>query len=88
MAVLPTLTTGLPELSQNIWERYGFRGNPFNTQALSASAESILPIAQAIIGRGIESPESQLLTKYLNTLLAKKFIPLSPRRPAHSLSSQ
>ncbi|MCI0694096.1 MarR family winged helix-turn-helix transcriptional regulator [candidate division KSB1 bacterium] len=65
MAVLPTLTPGLPELSQNIWERYGFRGNPFNTQALSASAESILPIAQAIVGRGMESPESQLLTNFL-----------------------
>jgi hypothetical protein len=74
MAMLPTLLHGLPELSQNIWERYGFRGNPFNTQALSASAESILPIAQAIVGRGMESPESQLLMKYLNTLLAKNFV--------------
>jgi hypothetical protein len=65
MAALPTLPPVLPELSQNIWERYGFRGNPFDTRALSASAESILPIAQAIVGRGMESPESQRLTNFL-----------------------
>jgi len=65
MASLPTLIPVLPELSQSLWERYGFRGNPFNTHALSASAESILPIAQAIVGRGMESPESQLLTNFL-----------------------
>jgi len=65
MAMLPTLPVELPELSQNIWDRYGFRGNPFNTHALSASAKSILPIAQTIVGRGMESPESQLLTNFL-----------------------
>jgi DNA-binding MarR family transcriptional regulator len=65
MTALSTLPPILPELSQNIWERYGFRGNPFDTRALSASAESTLPIAQAIVGRGMESPESQLLTNFL-----------------------
>ncbi|MBI1925927.1 hypothetical protein HYR99_16955 [Candidatus Poribacteria bacterium] len=49
------------ELSQNIWERYGFRGNPFDTGALSASANALLPIAQAIVGREMESPESRML---------------------------
>jgi len=36
------------ELIQNVWGRYGFRGNPFDTGALSASADALLPIAQAI----------------------------------------
>lgn len=49
------------ELSQNIWARYGFRGNPFDTGALSASADALLPIAQAIVGREMESPESRML---------------------------
>ncbi|MBM4045034.1 MAG: hypothetical protein FJ279_07965 [Planctomycetes bacterium] len=49
------------ELSQNIWARYGFRGNPFDTGALSASADALLPIAQAIVGRGMDSPESRLM---------------------------
>ena len=49
------------ELSQNIWGRYGFRGNPFDTGALSAAANALLPIAQAIVGREMESPESRML---------------------------
>jgi len=47
------------ELVQNIWTRYGFRGNPFDTAALSASAGTLLPIAQAIVGRGMDSAESK-----------------------------
>jgi hypothetical protein len=53
------------ELSQNIWERYGFRGNPFDTRALSASAGALLPISEAFVGRGMESSESRLLTGML-----------------------
>ena len=49
------------ELTQNVWERYGFRGNPFDTGALSASAAALLPIAQAIVGREMDSPESRML---------------------------
>jgi hypothetical protein len=49
------------ELIRNIWERYGFRGNPFDTGALSASAGSLLPITQAIVGREMQSSESQTL---------------------------
>jgi predicted transcriptional regulator len=49
------------ELVQNIWARYGFRGNPFDTGALSASADLLLPIAQAIVGREMDSPESRML---------------------------
>lgn len=46
------------ELIQNIWTRFGFRGNPFDTSALAAAAESLLPIGQAIVGREMKSPES------------------------------
>lgn len=55
------------ELTQNIWERYGFRGNPFDTGALSATAESLLPISQAIVGREMDSPESQALLGVLRS---------------------
>jgi hypothetical protein len=48
------------ELVQNIWARYGFRGNPFDTSALSASAGALLPISQAIVGREVDSPESKI----------------------------
>lgn len=56
------------ELSQNIWERYGFRGNPFDTGALSASADALLPIAQAIVGREMESTESRMLLAIIRSL--------------------
>jgi len=55
------------ELVQNIWTRYGFRGNPFDTAALSAMAEDILPIAKAIVGRGMDSPESKMLLGVLRS---------------------
>jgi hypothetical protein len=56
------------ELTQDIWSRYGFRGNPFDTMALSASAQSLLPIGQAIVGRGMESPESKMLLGILRSM--------------------
>lgn len=55
------------ELIQNIWTRFGFRGNPFDTAALAAAAESLLPIAQAIVGREMESPESKMLLGVLRS---------------------
>jgi hypothetical protein len=55
------------ELVQNIWTRYGFRGNPFDTAALSAMAGDILPIAKAIVGRGMDSPESKMLLGVLRS---------------------
>ncbi len=55
------------ELSQNIWERYGFRGNPFDTGALSAFAGALLPIAHAIVGREMESTESRMLLAILRS---------------------
>ncbi len=35
------------ELTQNLWERYGFRDNPFDTRALSLSPGSLLSVAEA-----------------------------------------
>lgn len=55
------------ELVQNIWTRYGFRGNPFDTAALSASAGALLPIAQAIVGRGMNSAESKKISGMLRS---------------------
>ena len=55
------------ELIQNIWSRYGFRGNPFDTAALSASAGALLPISKAIVGRGMESNESKMLLGVLRS---------------------
>ncbi|MBM4331092.1 MAG: hypothetical protein FJ117_07665 [Deltaproteobacteria bacterium] len=55
------------ELFQNIWARYGFRGNPFDTSALAASAGALLPISQAIVGRGMDSPESKMLLGVLRS---------------------
>ncbi|MEK9138229.1 MAG: hypothetical protein AAB393_13975 [Bacteroidota bacterium] len=55
------------ELIQNIWSRYGFRGNPFDTAALSASAGALLPISKAIVGREMESNESKMLLGVLRS---------------------
>jgi len=49
------------ELVQNIWTRYGFRGNPFDTAALSATAGDLLPIPEATAGRRLGSPESKMV---------------------------
>lgn len=54
-------------LTQNLWERYGFKGNPFDTRALSTAAQSILPITKAFVGRDMSSRESMLLTNVLKS---------------------
>ena len=38
-----------PELTQNLWERYGFSDNPFDTRALSMSPENKLSVSKAFI---------------------------------------
>jgi len=53
------------DLTQNLWERFGFRDNPYDTRALSFSEGALLPIAKAFIGRGMESSESRLMTNFL-----------------------
>ena len=55
------------ELIQDIWSRYGFQGNPFDTAALSASAGTLLPIGKAIVGRDVESTESKMLSGVLRS---------------------
>lgn len=54
-------------LTQNLWERYGFRDNPFDTRALSLSPGSLLSVADAFVGRGMASPESMLMTNFLRS---------------------
>ncbi len=52
-------------LTQNLWERFGFQDNPYDTRALSPSPESALSVAEAFVGRGEKSTEWQLLTNFL-----------------------
>ena len=52
------------ELTQNLWERFGFRDNPYDTRALSFSENALLPIAKAFIGREVDSKESRVITNF------------------------
>ena len=52
------------DLTQNLWERFGFRDNPYDTRALSLSSDSLLPIQKAYIGRDDASEESQVITNF------------------------
>lgn len=52
------------ELTQNLWERFGFRDNPYDTRALSFSERALLPIAKAFIGRDRASNESRVITNF------------------------
>lgn len=53
------------ELTQNLWERFGFRDNPFDTRALSLTTESCLSVANAFVGHDKRSSESSLMTNFL-----------------------
>lgn len=53
------------ELTQNLWERYGFTDNPFDTRALSMSPTSSLPVSRAFVGRGRDSKETMLMRNFL-----------------------
>ena len=55
----------LPNLSQNLWSKYGFRGNPFDINPLSQDKNSFLPVSEAIVGRDFETKESKLITNIL-----------------------
>ena len=55
------------ELTQNLWERFGFRDNPFDTRALSLSPNNSLSVAEAFVGRGMESAESRVMTNFLRS---------------------
>ncbi len=61
----PQPMTRKPRLTQNLWERFGFQDNPYDTRALSLSPESPLSVAEAFVGRGEKSSEWQLLMNFL-----------------------
>lgn len=48
------------ELSRNPWKKWGFRGNPFDTGALSLYSKD-LSLIEAFVGRSLNAPESQQL---------------------------
>ena len=51
----------MKELTQNIWARYGFRDNPYDTKALSITNN--LPITKAYIERE-DSPDARRIMNY------------------------
>jgi Cdc6-like AAA superfamily ATPase len=54
-------------LSQNLWERYGFTDNPYDTKALSISKAATLSVQQAYVERDSPSIASQVLTNFLRS---------------------
>jgi Cdc6-like AAA superfamily ATPase len=55
------------ELTQNLWERYGFTGNPYDTKALSLSKAAPLSVQEAYVERTAPATASQLLTNFLRS---------------------
>ncbi|MDD5200173.1 MAG: hypothetical protein PHC88_10275 [Terrimicrobiaceae bacterium] len=53
------------ELTQNLWERYGFTDNPYDTKPLSLSKAAALSVQAAYIPRGRTSSTADLLTNFL-----------------------
>jgi hypothetical protein len=53
------------ELTQNLWERYGFTDNPYDTKALSLSKAASLSVQAAYIPRAEGAPTASLLTNFL-----------------------
>lgn len=53
------------ELTQNLWERYGFTDNPFDTKALSLNKAAPLSVQDAYVERGTDSNASRLLMNFL-----------------------
>ncbi len=52
----------MQELTQNLWERYGFSSNPFDTKALSLSDGALLSVSDAYVSRGKGSEAASVLT--------------------------
>ncbi|WP_372367790.1 DeoR family transcriptional regulator [Candidatus Uabimicrobium sp. HlEnr_7] len=52
------------KLVRNIWQNWGFKGNPFDTNALTLHSK-LLPISKAFVGRSMNSDES---TQLLNVI--------------------
>ena len=53
------------ELTQNLWERYGFTDNPYDTKALSLSKAAPLSVQEAYIPRADSAATADLLTNFL-----------------------
>lgn len=53
------------ELTQNLWERYGFTDNPFDTKALSLNKAAPLSVQDAYVERDLSSSASRLLMNFL-----------------------
>jgi hypothetical protein len=53
------------ELTQNLWERYGFTDNPFDTKALSLNKAAPLSVQDAYVERGNSSSASRVLMNFL-----------------------
>lgn len=53
------------ELTQNLWERYGFTDNPYDTKALSLSKSASLSVQAAYIPRAEGATTADLLTNFL-----------------------
>ena len=53
------------ELTQNLWERYGFTDNPYDTKALSLSEAASLSVQAAYIPRAEGATTADLLTNFL-----------------------
>lgn len=53
------------ELTQNLWERYGFTDNPYDTKALSLSKAAPLSVHEAYIPRAESAHTADLLTNFL-----------------------
>lgn len=53
------------ELTQNLWERYGFTDNPYDTKALSLNRAAPLSVQEAYVQRSSSSSASRLLMNFL-----------------------
>lgn len=57
----------MAELRQNFWPKYGFRNNPYDTNALTIYSDAVLPIQKAYVGRESDCKESQIFTNILRS---------------------
>ncbi len=54
----------MQELTQNLWERYGFSANPFDTKALSLSDGAWLSVSNAYVSRKKGLEATSVLTNF------------------------
>ena len=54
----------MQELTQNLWERYGFFANPFDTRALSLSQGAWFSVNNAYVSRKNGSEAASVITNF------------------------